>query len=245
MSIIENILEGTKDMFEDIKYQKLDKVDDFIGDMMSKIKININDEKYSENPEEYIFSASDRKEIILMIIQAKKKAIMYIIKKYRPTFLYKSNDVRAAGVLLYKYTKSGPEFLMIKNTSNLNKFYEDFGGKTDQGDKSFIDTVIREAEEESNYEIKKDDIRTLIEDSEPLYFKSAKYILYIIKAPKDYVPNDFGTKEIYEDIPRIVEWVPYSRLTDRKFSKYFLTRRLRYGLFFSRLKYIFDDERII
>jgi len=70
-------------------------------------------------------------------------------KDIRPIFYYKNNmvcELKAGGVILYKYENKNVKFLMIHS----NNKYEDFGGRTDNHDKNIEETIAREAEEESN-----------------------------------------------------------------------------------------------
>lgn len=73
-----------------------------------------------------------------------------VIKKVdRPTFYHNGQPVRAAGILLW--THKGNKTMRLLNKCNRN--FEDLGGKTDVGDKTPLDTAIREACEETNNHI--------------------------------------------------------------------------------------------
>ena len=141
-----------------------------------------------------------------------------IKKSSRPTF-YLNNDktleLKAGGILFYKYNEGQAEFeiLMINSRNN----YEDFGGCNDISDKDIRDTVSREVEEESNNIFNKKDIKEKLESLEPIYIKNSKYALYFVQLDEYVDPKDFGDKEIHDDLDRTVEWIPYSKFDDQDF----------------------------
>ena len=67
-------------------------------------------------------------------------------KKYAK--VYKGKTYYGAGVILY----NGNKILMQK--SKYEKYWEDFGGRTDEEDKDIIYSAYREAKEESKEESK-------------------------------------------------------------------------------------------
>ena len=71
------------------------------------------------------------------------------VKETRPTFYHDGKPVRAAGILLW--TQDGSKTLRLLN--KCNRKFEDLGGKTDVGDRTPLDTAIREACEETNNSI--------------------------------------------------------------------------------------------
>ena len=160
--------------------------------------------------------------------------IKLTIRDDRPTFYYNNDlnyELRAGGLIYYKFNEKTNEydFLLIK----CNNKYEDFGGRTDMCDKCIEDTVAREAEEESNKIFKKKDVYKKIVDpsfsnNKKLYTKYSKYIVYLIETNKNYDPIKFGTMELHDNIPRTVEWISYSTITDKEFIKTKLHFRLKY-----------------
>jgi len=157
-------------------------------------------------------------------------------KLLRPVFFYddhKTKQIKAGGIIFYRFNKitNKTEFLLIK----CNNKYEDFGGKTDPQDTCIEETVAREAEEESNKIFSKCDILKNINKIDAVYSKCSKYLIYFIRTDTDYRPEDFGTIEIFEQIPRTVEWVPYSRMKRNKFSKKNLHIRLLFNDFFKKI----------
>ena len=103
-------------------------------------------------------------------------------KTKNPIFYYKNEikyEIKAGGVIFYTFDRSCNKlkFLLINN----NDIYEDFGGKTDLNDKTIIDTISREVEEESNQIFSKKEIYEKIKNKNPLYTKNSKYILYFCR----------------------------------------------------------------
>jgi len=161
-----------------------------------------------------------------------------------PIFYYNDNkkyEIKAGGVMFYAYdyTDKILKFLMI----NYNNKYEDFGGKTSIADKCIFDTISREVEEESNNIFTKDDIYNHIIKKKPIYTKNSKYIIYFHKLDNhhDFKPDMFGDKEIYEDIPRTVEWIAYDTLKNAEFVKNKLNFRLKFKHFFKRIDKIYKQ----
>ncbi len=135
-------------------------------------------------------------------------------KDNRPTFYY-NNDltkpIRAGGVLFYRIGLNNiVEFLLIEN--EYDKCFEDIGGKTDICDKTNIDTICREVDEETNKKISYDKMKEMINnnDNDNIYVESSKYLLYIIKSD-DEIQNlsetDFGDIELHTGYKRKIQWV--------------------------------------
>lgn len=131
-----------------------------------------------------------------------------IIKKSnRKVFcLNENNMIYAGGVLLYKIVNDQIYFLMIY--SNWRKCYEDVGGKVDKNDDTVYDTVIREAREETNDVIKL--TKEILTSSQYFYNTDGKYILFLVEAndeQKATIKEDFGPKELHDNIERTIEWI--------------------------------------
>ena len=163
-------------------------------------------------------------------------------RKTAPIFYYNknnNNEIKAGGVMFYYYNrkKNTIYFLMIKN----EKAYEDFGGKTEKQDNHIDDTVCREVAEESNFIFTEDYVNKKIKTGVSLYTKRSKYLLYFCKLEEsEYMnPTIFGNKEIYENINRTVEWIPYSSLMNNDFIKNKLNPRLKFKSFFTNVKNIY------
>jgi hypothetical protein len=87
--------------------------------------------------------------------QIQEKANEELIPKIaRPSFLYKNQDVLAAGILFYTVINNKTYFLLRKDNSVKNKNkWSDLGGKSDKEDKDIYDIVARELLEESENKI--------------------------------------------------------------------------------------------
>lgn len=134
--------------------------------------------------------------------------------KERPTFFVEENELRAGGVLFYRFNQSKIEVLFI----NKNDRFEDIGGKTDPIDKCIEDTVSREVEEETNNRITSFHIKKQLEKCEKraIFYNKSKYVLYFIKANKyerKLSTEDFSNKEITDDIARTLHWIPLSDIS--------------------------------
>jgi len=159
----------------------------------------------------------------------------------RPTFYWNGQSqkpIRAGGLLLYKIINKKIYFLMLKKSSN--KYFEDFGGKTDKQDKNILDTIIREVLEETNKVINKNEIKLYLENGLSFYFDEGKYVLFVAQTHINYKPHQFGHKEVKENIKRNMFWIGYktfkkqnklhSRLRNKKLYSFFnkLLKKLNY-----------------
>jgi hypothetical protein len=127
----------------------------------------------------------------------------------RPTFTCTRGPLRAGGVLIYRKTGTGLEFLMIKNTEGR---YEDIGGKTDRKDRSILDTIARETGEETNGVIAEAVVRRQLQTAAlSVYNLNSKYVVYLIQANRYEAAvksEQFGTIETHDQFPRTIHWVP-------------------------------------
>jgi len=125
----------------------------------------------------------------------------------RPTFYFKGNPVRAAGVLLWTHAHGRTLRLFNK----YNGKYEDMGGKTDARDACPMDTAVREACEETNCHIFSprhdfhqcaDMLHNHIVDSPDVrYNHRSKYLLYRVRVHPSMLSMDmrrFGRAETTE-----------------------------------------------
>ena len=107
----------------------------------------------------------------------------------RPTFTYKGQPVRAAGILLYTYVRGQKWYLLRKAKGK----WQDMGGKTDDHDSSIVETAIREACEETNGRIfcEDDTYETCMARLQSMigkgrghrirYNKKSKYVLFVLQ----------------------------------------------------------------
>lgn len=163
-------------------------------------------------------------------------------KKSRKTFNIKPNDpnagdveVSAGGVILYRIEGNELQLLLMTNRGK----YEDLGGTSESKDKDIFETVAREVSEESNKLINKGSILKRIKNSEYILSKTSKYILFIIKATKEeseLVSEQFGDREIHDDIPRTIDWVPISKFLNSETIREKLNFRLKNRNIFEYLK---------
>jgi ADP-ribose pyrophosphatase YjhB (NUDIX family) len=167
------------------------------------------------------------------------------IKSKRPVFYHnddKELEVKAGGVIIYKIHKKTKKMsmLLIKNRGK----YEDIGGCTDQKDKSIQDTIAREVDEETNSIIKSKNIKKRFEDGVEVFNKWSKYLIYVLEATDDerkLKSDDFGDREIHDDIERTVHWIKYDSFIKNDFIKDKLNFRLKNKIIFEQLKKI-DDQ---
>lgn len=137
-------------------------------------------------------------------------------KDGRPTFAYRGDNekpIRAGGVIFFRRVGKSVQLLMIKCRNKSGKMeYEDFGGRTEKGDSSIEETVAREVDEESNGIFSRDDIQKQLLTATSKYNLISKYCLYLLELTEYIDPKEFGDIEIYEQIPRTVEWVNLNKI---------------------------------
>ena len=111
-------------------------------------------------------------------------------------------NVLAAGFLLRNKEK-----YLMQCHKDKNYFYSDFGGKTEYYDVDIYDTVMREVCEESNGYLNVS--RKELMQSEKYYFRTSKYLLFIVDTCKDYkeVIKLMGNYEEHDSKPRTTNWV--------------------------------------
>ena len=127
-------------------------------------------------------------------------------KKYPK--IYKGKTYFGAGVILY----NGGKILMQKSENK--NYWEDFGGKTDETDKSIIYSAYREAKEESNAVLTHSYLKRLVkknpEKCYPLQ-QGNTYFIYMIYVDREekakLKPERFGVCEFHDKISRVVDWV--------------------------------------
>ena len=161
----------------------------------------------------------------------------------RNTFYYnndKNNEIKAGGLLIYKI-KDNEIFLLLIESRGL---YEDIGGCSDCKDDSIYDTIIREVEEETNNIIKRENLNELLNNSEEFYNKNCKYLLLIIKA-NEFLQNlnseQFGDKEIHDNIIRKIKWINIDEFFNKNTLKYKINFRLKNKILFDKLEKIKKD----
>ena len=136
----------------------------------------------------------------------------------RPTFRIHNRLYLSSGVLFYAVTDAGEIFFMLQKiplTRQQSWQYEDFGGKSQEGDLSIEAVAFREAEEEINgaLGITKEFISSL--PRVQYLLPHNKYALYLVKLDSSFMNNDpsvYGDRENLFDIERTVKWISYKEL---------------------------------
>lgn len=105
-------------------------------------------------------------------------------KMSRPTFSYRQQPVRAAGILIWT-CQNGKTLRLFNNCKGR---FEDIGGKTDLVDSDALATAVREATEETNgklfsanhshEECQASLYQHIGTNSERVYNRKSKYLLY-------------------------------------------------------------------
>ena len=141
----------------------------------------------------------------------------------RPTFSYNNDNtkpIRAGGVILYKRTNNNNiEILLIKKIIGNVSRYEDIGGKTDSMDTNILDTISREADEETNNVVNKTIIKNQLINSNLIYSYKSKYVVAFTKANKyerKLNSDMFGTEETHDKIIRTIHWVNINDILENK-----------------------------
>ena len=140
-------------------------------------------------------------------------------KEIRPTFYTENGQpIRAAGILCYIVDKeTNKKFWLFRKQANK---YSDTGGKTDEKDKSPLETAIRETVEETNghlfsekhtmkkcYEILSKEIKK--QKPKPIYIDSCKYIIFPfrLRTKNFMLPLErFGNIEIHDQQEHSYHW---------------------------------------
>lgn len=137
----------------------------------------------------------------------------------RPCFKINNQKYVSAGAMLYTI-KDGKIFFMMQKIAADGKFnctweWEDFGGKSEKGDRSIKEVAVRECWEELNGKVEKEFLHKQIADEMSFRCKipQCKYMLYVIYVPPDYMDRFtteiFGDMEDLDKVKRTVHWIGY------------------------------------
>jgi 8-oxo-dGTP pyrophosphatase MutT (NUDIX family) len=141
----------------------------------------------------------------------------------RPKFTYKNQIYVSAGVVPYTLDKHGNYYLLLQRLTNDSRqwTYEDFGGKSEEGDQSIEDVAFRECYEETNYieTFTPQYLKQQLEDSRSVIYRisSCKYMLYLIYVPPELKDTlDLAKFGIENDDkqPRVLEWLSYKSVME-------------------------------
>ena len=135
----------------------------------------------------------------------------------RPCFYINNKPYLSAGVLFYSLDQQGNIYFMLQHVKEKPWKYEDFGGKSQNGDQTIMDVAIRECCEELNeifdksFFMKRECIQYLIPDS--------KYVLYLFSLDPEYIncnTQHFGNHETLTGVKRDVVWLTYRELVEHR-----------------------------
>lgn len=153
--------------------------------------------------------------------------------------------VCAGGIILYRIENKELQLLLMCRSAGC--CYEDLGGKSQFDDQDIYQTVAREAEEESNGLINRNSVFNRIKQSEFIISEKCKYVLFVVRANNKEVnlkSEQFGDKEIHENLPRTVDWVTLSEFTNYIKLTGKLNFRLRNRKLYQLLKQLDPNKTI-
>lgn len=131
----------------------------------------------------------------------------------RSYFMFQDKPVFAAGVILSRLYNGQMEFLLQEKKGAL----QDLGGKVDTSDASLLDTIAREACEETNGLLDKEDLKSRLSTNENAYYhiSHSKYIFTVIPATEKEAALEseaFGFQEEGQEHERRILWIPVTDL---------------------------------
>ena len=142
----------------------------------------------------------------------------------RPTFMVGSRPYVSAGVLLYTEDSKGQYHFLIQRTQRGSWRYEDFGGKSEVGDRSIEDVAIRECLQETNGICTPSILQRCMADELSIVYPipECKYMLYVVYLPSSLAPNPKEyqlrgtpmTYEVHDLVRRDLVWLSYRALAE-------------------------------
>lgn len=145
--------------------------------------------------------------------------------KQRKTLEYNGYPVRAAGLILYRYSPSGLEFLLQRRPHTGE--WEDLGGKVEEQDKTVFHTIAREATEESGGLLHMRDLLMRLQSAAyPTFVSEHKYMFVLMPATEKESDQSYATQSYVTQ-----EWVPAHTLTPHN-----LFVRLRHPAFLEAVR---------
>jgi hypothetical protein len=140
--------------------------------------------------------------------------------------------IKAAGLILAKHVDGRLYLLLQRRLRRGRLVYEDFGGRVEATDASPIDTLLREAVEESNGLLDRTSLTQRVERGCYSEFYQGKYLFLVLLATaEEQAIIDFGEKESHTGIDRQVRWVRADELQKKD-----LCPRLHHRLFVDQLR---------
>jgi len=168
-------------------------------------------------------------------------------KQARKTFYLdakKTKEVTAGGVIIYRMINNKIDLLLVEARG----VYEDLGGRADEDDKDIFVTVAREAHEESNKLLDMKSIIKRLKDADsPVHTARSKYAIYIIEATDKEAKlksEKFGNRELHDDVPRRIKWIPLRRFMLSEILKCKINFRLKNKALFDKLKILGTKKEI-
>jgi len=145
-----------------------------------------------------------------------------------------TRPVTAAGAIFYKQVGKDMMLLLIENRAK----YEDIGGKIDPDDEDIYEAAAREIEEETNGQIKSDDVIERLKTASYIYVPKSKYVIYIIEANADekkLKKDDFGDREEHDGFERTIGWIARKEIAKPTIVKFKLNWRMISKSLFDKL----------
>ena len=142
----------------------------------------------------------------------------------RPTFYLDGKPIRAGGCLFY-VLKDGKREYLLRNTKWPKPNWSDIGGKTDKTDTTFMDTIVREVAEETNFKLLSchhnkteaiDALYSLLNTAEEAYYDDrSKYITLLCEVSnqvRNLPMNRFGLREGTDKMDHYYRWTHVKHL---------------------------------
>jgi len=145
-----------------------------------------------------------------------------------------SKPVLAGGVILMKGEEPKLFVQKVKKEEGEGHFFSDFGGKVDNDDTSYWQSISRELGEETNYAIyiKRGDRKVYIDDKgiekmlreevkNKIYLPTAKYYILFVNFDENKYGIDYekiGDHETHDLIERTAEWINAKEFINAHFN---------------------------
>ena len=145
--------------------------------------------------------------------------------------------LRAGGITFYReHATLGVQFFFLSDKRRST--WEDFGGKTQEGDISILDTIAREGEEETNKLYTQAKLREALESAPKIFISSGLYLSCLLPWTKGNIKVE--KKEKTTGYQRKFRWIKQSNI--KKLGKT-LHPRLRSKRYFSFLSSLDVSEK--
>jgi hypothetical protein len=215
-------------------------IDSLVGVSSKVIDINSSDSETNETDDAKKINMSIAKKSKIVVNQEKKTPSTVPKKKPKSqrVIMYLNDDdakpVTAAGALFYKQVGKRMMILLIENEAK----YEDIGGKIDPGDADIISAAGREIEEETNGQIKGDDVMERLKIAPYIYVPRSKYVIYLVEASsaeKKLKKIDFGDREDHDGFARTIGWISREELSKPATVQFKINWRIKCKSLFDKL----------